>query len=91
MQPAAHSNLKNAMQTYETIATVKDEGQVTVAGVPFAPGTEVEISMSPKRRAADDFIVAWTRICAELRSRPGAQNIEDDEIREQIDRYRAGQ
>ena len=37
------------MNTYETSATVKDQGEVRVAGGPFAPGTEVEVSISPKR------------------------------------------
>jgi hypothetical protein len=38
------------METYETSATVEDRGQVRVAGVPFAPGTEVEVMISPKVR-----------------------------------------
>jgi hypothetical protein len=36
------------MKTYETSATVQDRGEVRVAGVPFAPGTEVEVTISPK-------------------------------------------
>jgi hypothetical protein len=39
------------MSTFETIATVGEEGRVLVAGVPFAPGTEVEITISPKVRS----------------------------------------
>ena len=35
------------MNTYETTATVEEQGQVRVAGVPFAPGTEVEITIKP--------------------------------------------
>jgi hypothetical protein len=77
------------MDSYETSATVKDEGEVRIAGVPFAPGTEVEVTISPKRRPAEEFTVAWRRICDELRGRAGFQNITDDEIREEIDRYRA--
>ena len=77
------------MQSYETSATVEERGQVRVAGVPFAPGTEVEVSISPKRRPLEDFTVAWRRICDELRGRTGIQNITDEEIREEIDRYRA--
>ena len=38
------------MTTYETSATVEDLGQVRVAGVPFAPGTEVAVTISPKAR-----------------------------------------
>ena len=36
------------MEIYETSATVEDHGQVRVAGVPFAPGTEVEVTIREK-------------------------------------------
>ena len=36
------------MSAYETTATVEDQGQVRVAGVPFAPGTEVEVTIRQK-------------------------------------------
>jgi 2-methylaconitate cis-trans-isomerase PrpF len=42
----------DAMQVFETSATVEDRGQVRVDGVPFAPGTEVEVTISPKARSA---------------------------------------
>lgn len=79
----------SAMNTYETTTTVEDHGQVHVAGVPFAPGTEVEVTISPKRRSADEFTAAWRRVCAELRSRPRMKDITDEAISEEIDRYRA--
>jgi hypothetical protein len=34
---------------YETSATVELNGQVRLVGVPFAPGTHVEVIVSPKR------------------------------------------
>jgi hypothetical protein len=79
------------MKTYETSATVEDQGRVQVIGVPFAAGTQVDVTISPKRRSAEEFTAAWRRLCAELRGRPGLQEITDEEIREEIDRYRAGQ
>ena len=36
------------MPAYETSATVQAQGQIHVAGVPFAPGTEVAVTISPK-------------------------------------------
>jgi hypothetical protein len=36
------------MRTFETDATVEEQGRVFVAGVPFAPGTEVEVAITPK-------------------------------------------
>lgn len=39
------------MAAYETSAKVQAEGEVRVGGVPFAPGTEVEVTISPKLRS----------------------------------------
>lgn len=39
------------MTTYETSAMVQAEGEVRIVGVPFAPGTEVEVTISPKVRS----------------------------------------
>lgn len=41
------------MSTFATFATVEEHGRVLVAGVPFAPGTEVEVTISPKVRSED--------------------------------------
>lgn len=79
------------MQTYETSATVEEQGQVHVVGVPFAPGTEVEVSISAKRRSVAEFAAAWRRICTELRGRPDLQDISEEDISEEILRHRAGQ
>jgi hypothetical protein len=37
-----------AMNSFETSATVEQEGQIHVSGVPFAPGTQVEVVISPR-------------------------------------------
>ena len=39
------------MSTYETSAMVQAEGEVRVVGVPFAPGTEVEVTISRRVRS----------------------------------------
>jgi len=36
------------MNSYETSATVEEQGQIRVSGVPFAPGTEVEVTIREK-------------------------------------------
>jgi hypothetical protein len=41
------------MNTYATSATVQEQGQVRVAGVPFAPGTEVDVTISPKVQSVE--------------------------------------
>lgn len=52
------------METYETSATVEEQGRVRVAGVPFAPGTQVRITMNVNNEmaaTADDPAVAAAR------------------------------
>jgi len=36
------------MSAYETSTTVGGHGEIHLAGVPFQPGTEVEVIISPK-------------------------------------------
>jgi len=79
------------MSTYATSSTVEAQGRVMVAGVPFAPGTEVEVTISPKRRPQQEFAAAWRTLCDQLRDRPTLKDISDEIIRDEIDRYRAGQ
>lgn len=78
------------MATYETSAMVEPEGSVRLVGVPFAPGTEVEVTIQPKRASADEFRQAWERVCRELRVLPSVQSITDEEIQREIAEYRAG-
>jgi len=42
------------MDTYATTARVDEHGQVSRAGVPFAPGTELEVTIKPASPPADD-------------------------------------
>lgn len=39
------------MNAYETLATVEEHGQVRLLGVPFAQGTEVEVTVREKSRS----------------------------------------
>src|SRR5579864_3217706 len=58
-----------AMNTYETSATVEDQGQIHVAGVPFAPGTEVEVKSSLKAGSGDEITAAGNEVLAAVRQR----------------------
>jgi hypothetical protein len=78
------------MNAYETSATVEPQGDIRLVGVPFAPGTEVEVTVSPKRMSAEEFAATWQRVCSDLRSLPQAGTITDDEIQAEINDYRAG-
>jgi hypothetical protein len=57
------------MKTYETSATVEEQGQVCVAGVPFAPGTEVAVTICPKRRSQDQVMPTDDAALAAARGR----------------------
>lgn len=46
------------MNAYETTATVEDHGQVRVAGVPFEPGTEVEVIITVAQNGASSSMAA---------------------------------
>lgn len=58
------------MPAYETSATVEGEGQVHVVGVPFPPGTEVEVTIHPKRQPnpslSPQAVDPVTQLCASL-------------------------
>jgi hypothetical protein len=41
------------MNTYETSATVQEQGQVVVADVPFEPGTRVEVTIKATENGAE--------------------------------------
>ena len=78
------------MSAFETSTTVQSAGDIRVVGVPFAPGTEVEVIISPKRRDAAEFTQKWERVCSELRSQPSTKSISDADIQREVDDYRAG-
>lgn len=78
------------MNAFETSTTVQSAGDVRVVGVPFAPGTEVEVIISPKRRDAAEFAKKWENVCRELRDPPSTKSVSDADIQREIDDYRAG-
>jgi len=78
------------MKAFEASATVQPQGDIRVPGVPFAPGTEVEVTISPKRKNAAEFAEAWQRVTAELRRSPIGNSISDADIQKEIDDFRAG-
>jgi adenine-specific DNA methylase len=57
------------MTSYETSAMVQAKGEVRVVGVPFAPGTEVEVTISPKDRSNEASTHADNEALAAARAR----------------------
>lgn len=69
------------MPTYETFARVDEQGRVQVVGVPFAEGTEVQVTVSPKGHTEveitdpdDDLTAARDRVRELFRSIKGFRN-----------------
>jgi hypothetical protein len=54
------------MQNFETSATVENEGHLHVEGVPFPPGTRVEVTISPQERPKVENADAWQRLSEAL-------------------------
>ncbi len=57
------------MKIYETSGIVQEQGRILVAGVPFAPGAEVEITISPKRRSENEVTPQDDKTLAAARDR----------------------
>jgi hypothetical protein len=47
----------------------EDQGQILATGVPFAPGTEIEIAISPKMQSAEEVISSDDGAVAAARER----------------------
>lgn len=78
------------MKAYETSAIVAQNGELHLTGVPFSPGTEVNVVVNSQRLSAEEFQRTWERVCGELRTLPHLQEITDEEIQKEIADYRAG-
>lgn len=78
------------MTAYETTATIETGGELRLSDVPFEPGTQVEVFVTPKRATAEEFVARWQQVCQALRGELAGQEITDEEIQAEIDAYRAG-
>ncbi len=59
------------LNTYETSAIVEDQGQLRLAGLPFAPGTEVQITISSKGRSESEMTPPDDEVLEAARDRMG--------------------
>jgi len=62
------------MNQYETSTTVGGQGEIHLAGVPFTPGTEVEVVVSPKTPVAAQTTDAGDRLGPLLAALDHARN-----------------
>jgi hypothetical protein len=68
------------MKTYETFATVEDQGQVRVAGVPFEPGTAVEVTINSTRDGGNAAATAASDRAAEAANDEDLHEMDDSLI-----------
>jgi hypothetical protein len=54
------------MQSFETSATVEGEGELRVQGVPFPPGTRVDLTISREQTSPDASSMAAQQLFAAL-------------------------
>ncbi|MCI0335072.1 MAG: hypothetical protein L0228_17830 [Planctomycetes bacterium] len=64
------------MADYETITTVGGLGDIHLVGVPFQPGTEVEVVVTPKKTNGEPVVDADQRLTALLSALDHAHNAE---------------
>ena len=64
------------MKTHQTSATVNGLGHVHVSGVPFSPGTEVEITIKPAQTGGDPTASATDRTARLFAALDKARNTE---------------
>jgi hypothetical protein len=64
------------MSDYETITTVGGHGEINLVGVPFQPGTEVEVVVSPKKSDSATLPDARHRLVTLLSALDHAHNTE---------------
>jgi hypothetical protein len=57
------------MKAYETTATVDKTGALHVQGVPFAPGTDVQVTITENRATSSNGLGAETAAVAAARER----------------------
>jgi hypothetical protein len=57
------------MSTYETSTTVQEQGRGLVAGVPFAPGTEVHVAISAQAGSDEEMARSEDEAWAAARQR----------------------
>lgn len=50
------------MNPFKTSATVADHGEVRIAGVPFEPGTQVTVTLTPAKNGAQSHESARDRM-----------------------------
>ncbi len=77
------------METYRVRTTVSKDGQLTIAGIPFRAGAQVEVTVRGEEQDRLALANELKALFKEIQSLPQAQTITEDEIAAEIAAYRA--
>lgn len=78
------------MEAYKTYSTVGNEGQVVLSGLPFQPGSRVEVVVLQQPQTPEQVIESWT--ASNQRIRKGLRSeISEAEIVQEIETHRANE
>lgn len=64
------------MKSFETSATVANHGEVRIAGVPFEPGTQVTVTLTPAKNGTQSLEAARVRMARLFAALDKSQNTE---------------
>jgi len=77
------------MDTYRVRTKVSKDGQLSITGIPFRAGAEVEVTVRGERQDRQALANELKALFKEIQSLPQAQTITEEEIAAEIAAYRA--
>lgn len=77
------------MDTYRVRTKVSKDGQLSITGLPFRAGAEVEVIVRAERQDRQALVNELKALFKEIQSLPQAQIITEEEIAAEIAAYRA--
>lgn len=80
------------MDSFETITTVSDTGEVSVKDTPFEPGQKVQVEVRPELTASERAKAAeeFKAFIKEIQKLPHIQKLTEEDIAEEIRAHREG-
>jgi hypothetical protein len=79
------------MNTITKKIKVAPDGWLRIQAPAELGNQEVDIIIVPRRPATAERVAAWRRLCEEIQNLPSSKEITDEDIRKEIEDYRAGQ
>ena len=78
------------MKTVTKKTIISPDGWLSIQAPAEFGNQEVDVIIIPRRPPAAERVAAWKRLCEEVQSLPGSKEITEEDIRKEIEDYRAG-